>query len=182
MKKNIGYILVILGILHYLLFFINGRTFGWLEFIFGVNVISQYGAMIMIAFGLDLIRREHGQEKSEIDLVLDLDDGEEIIYKNVGSKTIITLTTKKIIYRAFAVNDTTIKNHNNVFSYEKGTFQYSDINNVSPIKVKDIAKSKLGKLSGFEFGISLNMKDGNVINLPAAKSELICAHLSKFIK
>jgi hypothetical protein len=182
MKKNIGYILVILGILHYLLFFFNGRTFGWLEFVFGVNIISQYGAGFMIAFGVELIRRGRGQEKSEIDLVLDLNDGEEIIYKNTGSVSIIILTTKKIIYRAFAVTDTTIEMNNNVFPYEKGTFQYSDINNVSPIKVKDIAKSKLGKLSGLKFGISLNMKDGNIINLPAAKSELICAHLSKFIR
>lgn len=65
---------------------------------------------------------------------------------------------------------------------EKAIFHYQDIEDVIPVKVKDIANTKIGKLSGFEFGISLKLKNGVTANLPSSKSELICAHILKFIK
>jgi len=35
---------------------------------------------------------------------------------------------------------------------EKVIFHYQDIEDVIPIKVKDIANTKIGKLSGFDLG------------------------------
>jgi len=74
-----------------------------------------------------------------------------------------------------------LKHNDNVITDEKAIIFYNDISNVSAVKVKDVANTKLGKLSGFEFGISLEMKDGSIKNLPTSKSELICAHISKYI-
>jgi len=64
---------------------------------------------------------------------------------------------------------------------EKAIFYYNDITNVSAVKAKDIANTKMGKLVGFQFGISLKMKDGSTKNLPTSKSELICAHIAKYL-
>lgn len=180
-KKIIYYILIGLGALDLIIWVFNGFTFGWLELVVGVNEISKYGAWIMIGAGIWLLRKENAIEKSEIDAISDLETGEEIIFKNSGNTTIITLTSKKIIYRAFNVEENTLKHNDNVITDEKAIIFYNDISNVSAVKVKDVANTKLGKLSGFEFGISLKMKDGSIKNLPTSKSELICAHISKYI-
>jgi hypothetical protein len=180
-KKIFFYILIGLGALDLIIWVFNGFSFGWLELIVGVNAISQYGAWIMIATGIWLLRKENAKEKSEIDAISDIETGEEIIFKNSGNTTIITLTSKKIIYRAFNVEENTLKQNDNVIADEKAIIYYTDIINVSAVKVKDVANTKIGKLSGFEFGISLKMKDGSIKNLPTSKSELICAHISKYI-
>ncbi len=180
-KKIIYYGLIVAGALDLLIWVLNGFSFGWIELIVGVNVISKYGAWIMIASGIWLLKKENAKEMSEIDSISDLEQGEEIIYKNTGNSTIITLTNKKLIYRGFNVEDKTLKYHDNVVQLEKAIFQYDEIENIFPVKVKDIANTKLGKLSGFEFGVSLQLKEGSTINLPCSKSELICAHISKYI-
>lgn len=180
-KKIFYYILIGLGALDLIFWVLNGFSFGWLELIVGVNGLSKYGAWIMIATGIWLLKKEKAKEKSEIDAVADLETGEEIIFKNAGNTTILTLTSLKIIYRAFNVEENTIKQNDNVIADEKAIFYYNDINFVSAVKVKDIANTKIGKLSGFEFGISLKMKDGKIINLPTSKSELICAHIAKYL-
>ena len=180
-KKIFYYILIGLGALDLIIWVLNGFSFGWLELIVGVNGLSKYGAWIMIATGIWLLKKEKAKEKSEIDAVADLETGEEIMFKNVGNTTILTLTSLKIIYRAFNVEENTIKQNDNVIADEKAIFYYNDINFVSAVKVKDIANTKIGKLSGFEFGISLKMKDGKIINLQTLKSELICAHIAKYL-
>jgi hypothetical protein len=181
-KKFIFYGLIAAGALDLLIWIINGFSFGWLELIVGVNAISKYGAWLMIASGVWLLKKENAKEKSEVDAVSDLEPGEEIVFKNTGNATIITLTNKKLIYRAFSVEDATLKNHDNVVQDGKAIFLYPDIEDITPVKVKDIANTKIGKLSGFEFGVSLKLKNGTIANLPTSKSELICAHISKYIK
>lgn len=181
-KKIVAYILIGLGALDLIVWMFNGFSFGWLELVVGVNLISKYGAWIMIASGVWLLNKEKAKEKSEIDSVADLEIGEEIIFKNTGNTTIIIVTNKKIIYRAFNIEESTLKNHNDVVPEEKAIFQYADIDSVISVKVKDIANTKVGLLSGFEFGLSLKMKDGSVKNLPTSKSELLSAHISKYLK
>ncbi|MDA1336173.1 MAG: hypothetical protein O2818_04715 [Bacteroidetes bacterium] len=181
-KKALYYTLIVLGALDLLLWVINGFEFGWLELVVGVNVISENAAWIMMGVGFWLLKKEKAKEKSEIDDVADLDEGEQIIYKNSGNSTIITLTTKKIIYRAFGVEEETVKNHENVVADEKAFFNYGDIESVKTVKIKDVAKTKIGKLYGLTFGISLTMKNGSVMNLPTTKSELICAHITKHLR
>lgn len=66
--------------------------------------------------------KEKAKEKSEIDAVADLETGEEIIFKNAGNTTILTLTSLKIIYRAFNVEENTIKQNDNVIADEKAIF------------------------------------------------------------
>jgi hypothetical protein len=180
-KKIIYYSLIGLGALDLIIWVLNGFTFGWIEFVVGVNALSKYGAWIMIATGVTLLRKENALDKSEIDAIADLEPGEEIVYKNSGNRTIIIITSKKIIYRAFNVENATIKNHDNVIEEKKAFFNYSDISSVKAVKVKDIANTKIGKLQGFEFGVSINLKNGNVVNLPTNKSELICAYIFKFL-
>jgi len=181
-KKIIYYGLIASGVFDFLIWIINGFYFGWLELIVGVNVISKWGAWLMIASGIWLLKKENAKEKSEIDAITDLEPGEEIIFKNTGNATIITITNKKLICRAYNVQDETLKNFDNVVQEEKVIFYYHEIEDVIPVKAKDIANTKIGKLSSFEFGISLKLKNGVTVNLPSSKSELICAHISKLIK
>ena len=96
-NKNIAYALIGLGALDIIIWVSNGFSHGYLEFIVGDNLLSQYGAWIMMTVGFYLLNKEKGKEKSEIDQINDLEEGEEIIYKNIGNGTIITLTNKKII-------------------------------------------------------------------------------------
>lgn len=60
-------------------------------------------------------------------------------------------------------------------------FLNNEITSVKSVKFKDIAKTKIGKLLGTEFGISLVLKNGETANLMTSKSELIAAHISKNI-
>lgn len=180
-KKIIAYILIGLGALDIIIWILNGFTFGWLELVVGVNVISMYGGWGMIALGIWYYQKEKAIEKSEIDDIADLESGEEIVFKNVGNATIVTVTNKKIIYRAHNVEEATLNFNDNVVAEDKATFPYSEIDSITSIKFKDIATTKFGKLKGINFGISLKMKDGSVKHLPTSKSELLCAHISKYI-
>ena len=94
-NKNIAYALIVFGALDLIIWLSNGFSHGYLEYIVGVNFLSQYGAWIMIVSGFYLFNKEKGKEKSEIDLISDLEEGEEVIFKSIGNSSIINLTNKK---------------------------------------------------------------------------------------
>jgi hypothetical protein len=180
-KKIIAYVLIGLGILDLIIWAANGFTFGWLELIVGVNVLSKYGAWLMIFYGFWMFKKEKAKEQSEVDEISDLTEGEHVVFKNLGGKTIITLTNKKIIFRAFSLDDSFVKAHNDIVFESKATIEYASIESVTPVKTKDTAKNKLAGALNLEFGIQLKMKDGTIKNLPSSKSELLCAHINKFL-
>ena len=180
-KKIIAYILIGLGALDLIIWALNGFSFGWLELVVGVNVLSQYGAWIMIAFGIWMIQKEKAKSKSEIDAIADLNDGENIIFKNIGNSSIVTVTNQKIIFRTFNIDDTLLKNHNNVVADEKIIFEYNDIESARFVKTKETAKTSIGGALNLEFGVQLKMKDGTIHNLPTSKSEIISAHIHKYL-
>jgi len=66
-KKIIAYVLIGLGILDLIIWAANGFTFGWLELIVGVNVLSKYGAWLMIFYGFWMFKKEKAKEQSEVD-------------------------------------------------------------------------------------------------------------------
>jgi hypothetical protein len=136
----------------------------------------------MILAGFWLYNQQIALDKSEIDLLTDLDDGEEMLFKHVGMSTIITLTNKKIIYRAHNLEQKVITNNNDVIEEEKAIFEYNNMETVRAVKTKDTGNSKLARAVSVEFGIQLVMKDGSIKNLPTSKSELICAHIMKHLK
>lgn len=180
-KKYIGIVLIILGAADLLIWLLNDFSFGWLELVVGVNFISKYGAWLMIFFGYWLFNRENAKEKAEVDEILDLEEGEIVVFKNVGNSTIITLTNKKIIYRAFHLEQNFINSHNDLVSDEKALFDYKQIEKVRAVKNKDTGNSKIARAINLEFGIQLLMKNGMIYNLPTSKSELISAHINKYL-
>lgn len=180
-KKAIAYILIGIGASDILLWLINGFEFGWLEFVVGVNVVSEYGAWTMIAIGFWIIRKQKAIEKSEIDDVADLDEEENVAYKQINASTIVTVTNKKIIYRCFDDINEIVNKNNNVLADEKVIFPYDEIDSVAPVKTKETAKTNLGGMLNINFGIQLKLKDGTVYNIPTTKGELICAHINKLI-
>ena len=180
-KKYLALALIILGASDLGLWLITGLAYGWLEFVVGVNAISQNGGWLMIALGLWLWQRFRAQEQSELDEILDLDHGEEVVHKQTGTRAIVTLTSQKIILRVFGVDEEFIGNYENVVSDEKMLIPYSEIVAVKPVKVKDVASTKAGKLVGMSFGISLTMKDESIYNIPISKAEIVSAHISKHL-
>jgi hypothetical protein len=180
-KKIIAYILIGLGALDLIIWAFNGFSFGWLELVVGVNDLSKYGAWVMIGIGFWMYRKEKAKDKSEIDAITDLNEGEEIIFKNTGNSSIVTVTNKKVIFRAFNIDDTILKNHNNVVADEKAIFEYNDIESARFVKTKETAKTKIAGALNLEFGIQLIMKDGTIHNLPTSKSEIISAHINKYL-
>lgn len=180
-KKIIAYILIGLGALDLIIWAFNGFSFGWLELVIGVNDVSKYGAWVMIGLGFWMFRKEKAKDKSEIDAITDLNEGEEVIFKNVGNTSIVTLTNKKIIFRCFQIDDSFVKNHNNVVTDEKVIFEFNNIESVRFVKTKETAKTKIGGALNLEFGIQLIMKDGTIHNLPTSKSEILTAHINKYL-
>lgn len=180
--KILYYALIILGALDIIIWLLTGFETGWID-IFGVEPLSRHGWWLMIGTGIYFLSKQKAKEKSEIEDVKDLEEGEQIVYKNVSASTIITLTTKKIIFRAFDNQslDGIAKNFENVIVDEKRIFLNDEITSVKSVKCKDIAKRKIGKLNSTEFGISLVLKNGETANLMTSKSELIVAHISKNI-
>ena len=68
-KKFFGYLLIVLGALDYIIWILNGLSFGWLELIVGVNVISQLGAALLITIGIILIKNAKAESISEVDSI-----------------------------------------------------------------------------------------------------------------
>ncbi|MGY8947059.1 MAG: hypothetical protein ACKVJM_01590 [Flavobacteriales bacterium] len=180
MKKRIGIVLVLAGILDLAMFYLfTGMQYGWLELLFdGSNLVTTYGAYIMIIAGSWLYSKESALENSEMDEVNDLEPGEVIVFKHVGRATIITLTSNKIIYRAYNVEQE-ILDIDNVVADEKAFFLYSNIQSAVIIKIKDIKK---GFGPNYTFGISLTMIDGKINNIPTNKTDIIIAHILKQLK
>ena len=175
-KKVLGYLLIALGALDYLIWILNGLSFGWLELIVGVNIISQYGAAFLITIGIILIKNEKAESMSEVDLINDLDKGEEVIFKNIADGVIIVITNKKVII--WQSHNTNYSNfYENVCTDEKLSIPYDSIESVKPVK-----NSEINKTIDFihtKFGISFKMKDGSVKNIRTFKSELISAYINK---
>jgi hypothetical protein len=181
MKKYIWLILVVLGASDLILWVINDFEFGWIDLIFGFGFISRNGGWIMIALGFWLRRRDKIKEKSMIDDISDVDVDEQIVHKEIGNATIVTVTTKKIIFRNWDITDDTIKNFENVLSDEKKIISYTDIKSCTPIKSKDVANTKLGKLSNTNFGISITTNEDEIYNIIVAKGEIVSAHINKYL-
>ena len=59
MKKRIGIVLVLAGILDLAMYFLfTGMEYGWLELLFnGSNLVTTYGAWIMIGAGIWLYKK-----------------------------------------------------------------------------------------------------------------------------
>lgn len=181
MKKYIWLILIILGASDLLLWVVNAFEFGWLELVFGVGFISQNGGWIMIALGIWLRRREKIKEKSLIDDISDVDIDEQVVHKEIGNSTIVTITSKKIIFRNWDIDENTIQNFDHVLTDEKKLINYNEIKSCIPVKVKDVANTKLGKMSNLNFGISITTKEGEIYNIPVAKGEIVSAHINKYL-
>ena len=175
-KKFFGYLLIVLGALDYIIWILNGLSFGWLELIVGVNIISQLGAALLITIGIILIKNAKAESISEVDIINDLDKGEEVIFKYIGAGIVIVITNKKVII--WQSHNTNYSNfYENVCTDEKLSFPYDSIESVKPIKSLEINKTI--NLINTKFGISFKMKDGSIKNIRTFKSELISAYINK---
>jgi hypothetical protein len=182
MNKIIAYILIALGASDLLIWVFNGFSFGWLEFVVGVNVISKYGGWIMIAIGGAILNKISANTNAEQDkLDLNLEEGEEMIFSNNTTATIVHVSNKRLFFRNIDLTDQTIKENENVLTDSKIDFRLNEIKTCKPIKVKEIAKTKIGKVSGFTFGIQLEMTDGRIINISTTKADIISSHINKFL-
>lgn len=175
-KKFFGYLLIVLGALDYFIWILNGLSFGWLELIVGVNIFSQFGAIFLITIGIVLIKNAKAESISEVDIINDLDKGEEVIFKNIAAGVVIVITNKKvIIWQSHNMNYSNF--YENVCTDEKLSISYDSIESVKPIKSLEINKTI--NLINTKFGISFKMKDGSVKNIRTFKSELISAYINK---
>lgn len=182
-NKNIAYALIGLGALDIIIWVSNGFSHGYLEFIVGVNFLSEYGAWLMGAIGFYLLNKEKGKEKSEIDQINYLEEGEEIIYKNIGMSTIITLTNKKVIFRANDL-DALIQQsyYHDIVTVELAIFTYDSIESVITITTKDTSKNAWAGVLNIKQGLQLKLKDGTMKNLiMSSNNDLICAHINKYL-
>ncbi|MAZ58720.1 MAG: hypothetical protein CMP56_04895 [Flavobacteriales bacterium] len=180
-KKNIGIVLIVLGGVDLLMWLFSASGYGWLEYVVGVNIVSEYAAIFMIIGGFALYKKGKALDSAEVDEVLDLDTDEKIVFKQVSADTIVTITNKKIIYRNFGIDENVVNNHADILTDEKSIILFNDIKSVVAVRTKDTATSKLGGVLNLEFGIQIQLKDGMKYNLPTAKSELLCAHISKYL-
>ena len=182
-NKNIAYALIGLGALDIIIWVSNGFSHGYLEFIVGDNLLSQYGAWIMMTVGFYLLNKEKGKEKSEIDQINDLEEGEEIIYKNIGFSTIITLTNKKVIFRAHSLDALIQQSQfHDIVTDEKAIFPYDSIESVITITTKDTSKNAWAGVLNIKQGLQLKLKDGTTKNLiMSSNNDLICAHINKYL-
>jgi hypothetical protein len=103
-KKVLGYLLIALGALDYLIWILNGLSFGWLELIVGVNIISQLGAALLITIGIILIKNAKAESISEVDSI----ESVKPIKSLEINKTINLINTKFGI--SFKMKDGSIKN------------------------------------------------------------------------
>jgi nucleosome binding factor SPN SPT16 subunit len=65
-KAAIGYVLIALGALDLIIWFLNDYNFGWLELVVGVNYFSQYGAWAMMVIGFQMSRNVGSVEQNVI--------------------------------------------------------------------------------------------------------------------
>lgn len=103
-KKVLGYLLIALGALDYLIWILNGLSFGWLELIVGVNIISQLGAALLITIGIILIKNAKAESILEVDSI----ESVKPIKSLEINKTINLINTKFGI--SFKMKDGSIKN------------------------------------------------------------------------
>jgi len=179
MNKTVSIILIALGVSDLILWILSGLENGWLEYVVGVNALSQFGSWALILFGIWGLRKAKAKGQMELDLIKELDDDEQVVFKHSGNSTLITLTNKRIIFNAFSIDDNTVEGNKNVVADSKVIFNYDTIESVKPVKTKETSTSKLGGALNMEFGVQLTMKDGSINNLLTSKSEIISAHISK---
>ena len=185
MNKIIAYILIALGVSNILIWVFSGFEINWLA-IFGIDFISRWGGSLMIILGVGIIRsikvNENASVAAEQDkLDLNLEDGEELIFSNNTAATIVHVSNKRLFFRNIDLTDQTIKEIENVLTDAEIDFKLNEIKTCKIIKVKEIAKTKIGKVSGFTFGIQLEMTDGRIINVSTTKADILSSHINRFL-
>lgn len=169
MKKPLAYILIVLGALDIILWVINGFTVGWLEYVVGSNIISQFGGWAMLAIGVWILKKEKAKYQSQLDDV-DMDQDETIIFKQMGKHATVTITSKRVRFRALNLKE--LKKYENkkytLPSNEAEDYYYEKISAVEPVKQM-----------GMFLGINLTLVDGQIIHIPISKAELLAKHIEK---
>jgi hypothetical protein len=177
-KKMIAWILIALGALDIIVWFIDG--WGWTNYLFGDNVFTKYAWGILIFGGFYMLKKENALYKAKID-DLDLNENETIIHKQTGNAAIVTVTNERVRFRGYSMDDVR-KSSKGLPEGEIAEYQFSEIEKVQPVKSSEVAKFKIGKLVSLNWGVQLNLKDGNIINIPISDSELVAKHIEKQLK
>lgn len=179
----IAYAFIAIGASDLLLWLINGLSFGWMEFVIGVNAFSTVLPWTLITIGIWLIRKDRVLKKLEIELITEIDTDETIQYRQDNGGSIFILTNKKILFRNYAMSKEMVDKYENMLIDERRNIEFSEIESFKHITSGEIAVLPKDKKSTKKFGIQLILTNGEVLNFDLGmKSEIAFAHLQKNLK
>lgn len=184
-KRIIAYILILLGVLPILskilisaLYSGNQQMTVMLSrlgngFIFSTYII---GAILMI-IGFYMLKKEKFRSKSEEE-EQNLNEGEKVVFKQVGGVSILTITNQRILFYGFYV-DGMRKSITNLPPTNKVEYPIAEIVSVKPINSGDLADSK--QLVSAKWGVQISMKNGKIINIPISEQDVVAQQIEKLI-
>ena len=179
----ISYVFIAIGASDLLLWLVNGFSFGWMEFVIGVNAFATFLPWALVAYGIWLIRKDKVLKKLEIELITELDSDESIQFRKDNGASIFILTNKKILFRNYAMTKEMVDTFENMLIDEKRNIEFSEIESCKHITIGEVAALSKNKNSTKKFGIQLILKSGEILNFDLRmKSEIAFAHLQKNLK
>ena len=176
-NKNLGYALMAAGALDFGLWLIQG--YGWTEIVFGVGIISMYAWMLLISVGYFIVSKAKTLESAELSLA-SLPEGENVIFTESRGLMVLTVTNLRILYTGDL--DDLRKNTQDLPENDEGHCAFIDIESVRKVSQKDTSTNAMGRKLNLDFGIQLAMKNGQFVNLPSGKTDIIMAHVNKHLK
>jgi hypothetical protein len=176
----IAFALIAIGGSDLLLWVVNGFSFGWFEFVFGVNVFSTVVPWTLIAIGFWLIKKNKVLQKLELELITELAKDEQVEYKQDNGQAIVIITNKKIMFRNYAIPKEFAEKFENVLVDEKRNIDFNEIESSRVVQMSEIAIDSKEKKSNKPFGLQIHLKSNEIFNIDIGmKSEIVFAHLQK---
>ncbi len=179
----IALVFIIVGGSDLILWVFNGFSFGWFEFIFGVNAIANILPWTLVATGIWLIRRERSLKKIELELITEISKGETVEYRQDTGQTLFIITNQKIIFRNYGLTKEFTEKYEDLLIDDKRNVVFNEIESARIVLKKEIALESKEKKSNKPFGIQLILKSGEKFNIDLGnKCEFAFAHLQKQMK
>ena len=176
-KKQIGYILIVFGIVD----FVSAMILGYDLTYWLVGDLASFTPLIFGGIGWYLVNNAETETQTKID-DLDIEEDESIIHRVQKSGYIFTLTDKRIRYLSAYIEDQegTVDNLPESSNTE---YPLDQIESVKSVKAKDTTKYAIGRfiagLINNNYGIQIKLKDNTIVNLAVNEPELVEKHINQ---
>ncbi|HEX2976566.1 MAG TPA: hypothetical protein VHO68_11580 [Bacteroidales bacterium] len=146
---------------------------------FGLVIFGFFAGIVMIVIGMNMLKKDKMTAK-ELNDEGDLMQGERLVLRHSTSSSIVTVTNMRVRYYGYYTKDLR-RSATNLPDSDREDYPVNEIHTVKSLRNADMVRKSFIKVKG-DWGIQLQMKNGTVINIPAADADTLSNRIDIILK